>query len=714
MRVVVRALSLSLCAFMMTIIVVPGLMASFLWPGGMSEDEVQFLQGIEGENAWAHLEHLTSLGERVTGTVKELEAQQYVYDCMMDFGLDEVEMESFATSSWEHHGTTMAVTSPTCEDIPITTFGGCYSVYGTEDGIPYSFGNEDHGKALTGQVVDVGTGTASQLEDAGDLEGAIVLVQRDDMVIPWPSITLYEIAHHGASAAMFYGYFGTYPDSDAIKQDAVGGPIPAFSISKDSSNRLKEMMDDGTVNIRIEGSADLYSVEMGQSVNVAGYLYGATYPDQYIVFSAHADTWWEGANDDTSGVAGVLELARHFSQSRDDGTYVNARTLVFCTFGSEEYGGPSDWYNWIVGSYEFVRAHPEIVDGLMVNLNLDMIGRMRTHGPYWLENTWEINDFLKDALADSKVHATWSYPLYSYTDSWSFASIGGGSAVYGSFVEGEYALYHTNLDILSAASPEPMKEMMDLYALMAIRMDTVLVMPFNFMTTITWMDGFLQAEALSVPSESDLFDGAGAALGILREQVMAANAYRHDLEMAFELAESNKERRQIAEAASEFNQALIEVRQSLNRLCIGQGGATGAGDVFLRPDQHVSDYVAVDDAVSALEMGSANAAMNALLSVHTMEWAPLCSPETYDYVMDIMYGDQTEMYWAGEFDQQQAYVDVFGIYLGLNDESLSKGEAQTLLEDILDGQLTPWLQEDVLMLEQVWTNAAARLLAVNA
>ena len=712
MKIAVRIQSLALCAFMMTIVVIPGLMASFLWPGGMSEDEIQFLEGIEGENAWVHLEHLTSLGERVAGTAKELEAQQYVYDCMADFGLDEVEMESFDTSSWEHHGTTLTVTSPTHEDIPITTYGGCYSVWGEEDGVPYCFGNEDEGRTLTGPVIDVGSATAAQLDDAGDLEGVVALVHRDDIVIPWPSITVHEVYLHGASAVLFYGYYGNYPDPQAIKQDAVGGPIPAFSISKDSAERIKEWIDDGDVNVRIEGSADLNSVENAQSVNVAGYLYGSTHPDQYIVFSAHADTWWEGANDDTSGVAGVLELARHFSRSREDGSYVNERTLVFCTFGSEEYGGPSDWYNWIVGSYEFVRAHPEIVDGLVVNLNLDMIGRMRTHGPYWLENTWEITDFLKDALADSKVHATWSYPLYSYTDSWSFASIGGGSAVYGSFVEGEYALYHTNLDVLSAASPEPMKEMMDLYALMAIRLDTVLVMPLNFMTTIIWMEGFLQSEALSVPSESELFDEADAALKALKDQVMAANAYRHNLEEAFELAESNRERKLIVEAASEFNQALIEVRQSLNRMCIGQGGATGAEDVFLRPEQHVRDLVAVKNAISALGSGSVNAVMNSLLGVHTMEWAPNCSPETYDCVMEMMYGDQSDMYWAGEFDQQQAYVDVYGIYLGLGDGSLSNAEAQMLLEDILDGQLTPWLQEDILTIEQVWTDAADLLSTV--
>ena len=146
-------------------------------------------------------------------------------------------------------------------------------------------------------------------------------------------------------------------------------------------------------------------MENAQSVNVIGYMNGSTYPDEYVVFSAHADSWWDGANDDCSGVSGVLELARQFSEARSNGTFVNERTLVFCTFGAEESGGPSIWYDWLVGSYEFVCSHPEIVDGLVLNLNADMIGNVKTHGPYWLETTMEINDFLADAAVDAKIDA---------------------------------------------------------------------------------------------------------------------------------------------------------------------------------------------------------------------------------------------------------------------------------------------------------------------
>ena len=683
--------------------------------GGLTKEESRFLKDIDIDNAWTHLEYLAGLGEKVAGTAEELTAQQYARDCMVDAGLDEVVMETFATSSWDHHGTTLTITSPVQEDMPATTYGGCYSVWGMQDYQYYYFGNENNGMTLTGPVVDVGTATAVELNAAGNLEGAIALVHRDDTVIPWPSITVEEVALHGASAVLFYGYFDWYPDPEAIKQDAVGGPLPAFSISYQSAERIKDLMESSQVTAQIDGSADLYSIDYAQSVNVVGYLYGTTYPDQYIVFSAHADTWWAGANDDCSGVAGVLELARHFSEARSKGSFSNERTLVFCTFGSEEYGGPSSWYNWIVGSYEFISAHPEIVEGLVINLNLDMIGNVRTHGPYWLENTWEINDFLKQTLADSKVEATWCYPILPYTDAWSFASVGGGSAVYASYVEGEYAYYHTQLDNMSLSSPDSMRDMLCLFGLMALRLDDVLVMPFDFMTTITWIDSFLRFEAASVPSEAELFDQVDTALSELRSEVMAINAYRHELEAAYSNANTNEEREAILEDIETLNHALIEARRIVNPWSIGQGGPTGTDEVFLRPEQHVHDIIAIADAISDLANGSLEGAMNALEGVHAMEWAPLCSLETYNVVIERMYSDQADqMYWAGEFGQQQEYVLVYAIYSGLANGTISLSEAQLMLESIRDCHLIPWLQEDLLTLEWAWTEATGVLSAVHA
>lgn len=73
------------------------------------------------------------------------------------------------------------------------------------------------------------------------------------------------------------------------------------------------------------------------SDNVIATLPGTKYPDEYVICGSHFDSYSysglaPGADDNASGTAGVLEIARILSQYEFD------RTLVFCSFSGEEYG----------------------------------------------------------------------------------------------------------------------------------------------------------------------------------------------------------------------------------------------------------------------------------------------------------------------------------------------------------------------------------------
>ncbi|HSL21468.1 MAG TPA: M20/M25/M40 family metallo-hydrolase [Vicinamibacterales bacterium] len=112
------------------------------------------------------------------------------------------------------------------------------------------------------------------------------------------------------------------------------------------------------------------------SWNVAGLLPGtdAKLRDETILVSAHYDhlgvqngKLYAGANDNASGVAGMLEAARLL------GTQPLARSVLFLAFGSEE--------QLMLGSYHYV-AHPlRPLDKTIAVLNLDMIGRNEEHTP---------------------------------------------------------------------------------------------------------------------------------------------------------------------------------------------------------------------------------------------------------------------------------------------------------------------------------------------
>ena len=116
------------------------------------------------------------------------------------------------------------------------------------------------------------------------------------------------------------------------------------------------------------------------SANVAGLVRGTdpALASEAIVIGAHYDhlghggigslspgeeAIHNGADDNASGVAGVLELAAWFA------AHPQPRTLVFAAFGAEELGN--------IGSGAWVKDPPWPLERTVAMVNLDMVGRLR-------------------------------------------------------------------------------------------------------------------------------------------------------------------------------------------------------------------------------------------------------------------------------------------------------------------------------------------------
>ena len=700
----------AVCALAISLAVTPAPGAAA--PGGTSPEEAALLSSLDVDGTIDRLAYLSGLGEKLAGTEREHDAQRYVYDALSAMPLDDVVTESFPTTSWSHEDDSLRVMEPLDESFLTSIYGYDRGIWGEWFGTPYSLGNRDGGTILRARLMDVGYGTAADFDAAGDVTGKIVLARRDDNIQGWFTTIGEEAALRGAAAVVNYGYYGNVVHPDGVKQDVGGAPIPEYAISTNSAARLKELLAAGPVTLELGGRADAVDETVGEAVNVVGYLTGTTHPDEYIVISGHIDCWWDGANDNSSSIASMLELARALSEARENGTFTNERTLVFASFAAEEFGGPSEtWYDWLIGSYEFVRAHPEVVDGLVVDLNMDGVSFAAPSGKYWLENTWELNGAIADALQD--LHATkdvsFYNPAYSWTDAWSLSAKSGGSAIQGFWSAGFDSIYHTQLDDVDRVSREPVDLILRIYALLAARADRAIVMPFDFVPTLDWAASSLWSERQTVPYLDAHFDGAEAALAELRSAVVDTNARAAELRAAYAGASTDAERAAIRAEADHLNRAMIDARRIITPWTLGEGGTMGSWDVFLRPDQHVNDLGAVDAAIAALSAGPGRvrSALRALERVYSMEWGHRFSPETYGATLDGMSSDP--MYWGDDFDQQQRYVDVHGIYLGLRDGTLSAAAARQELRQIRRAQLLPWLKEDLGTLRTAWSDAAATL-----
>ena len=136
------------------------------------------------------------------------------------------------------------------------------------------------------------------------------------------------------------------------------------------------------IPVTVHAVTDMEHTEV-TTYNVFGYLEGSDplLKEQAVVVGAHYDhlgvggpgsgsraidttAIHYGADDNASGVAGMLELAEYFSALENR----PSRSLLFVAFGAEEMG--------LIGSEYFVEHSPLPLDSLYAMINFDMIGRL--------------------------------------------------------------------------------------------------------------------------------------------------------------------------------------------------------------------------------------------------------------------------------------------------------------------------------------------------
>ena len=108
--------------------------------------------------------------------------------------------------------------------------------------------------------------------------------------------------------------------------------------------------------------------------NVAAWIEGSdpVLKSEYVLFSCHADHIGEindkiypGADDDASGCAALLEIAEAFQNSPEK----PLRSIIFLWLTGEEIG--------LLGSRAYVNDPLFPLSNTIVNLNIDMIGRVK-------------------------------------------------------------------------------------------------------------------------------------------------------------------------------------------------------------------------------------------------------------------------------------------------------------------------------------------------
>ena len=136
--------------------------------------------------------------------------------------------------------------------------------------------------------------------------------------------------------------------------------IPAVDIALEDYGMLYRLTESGQ-KPKISVRADSKETGIVPTFNTIAEIRGSEKPDEYIILSAHFDSWdgASGATDNGTGTFTMMEAMRILKK-----LYPNPkRTIIAGHWGSEEQG--------LNGSRAFVEDHPEIVKNIQAVFNQD-------------------------------------------------------------------------------------------------------------------------------------------------------------------------------------------------------------------------------------------------------------------------------------------------------------------------------------------------------
>jgi len=232
------------------------------------------------------------------------------------------------------------------------------------------------------------------------------------------------------------------------------------------------------VGNQLNVSVKVTFTEYASAYNVLGFIPGSDSEAsrQVVIVGAHYDHWgkdvdgsiYHGANDDASGVAVMMEIARVLSSSTSP-----RWSVLFAAWSGEEEG--------LYGSYAYV-SHPYFpLGGTIAYLNLDMVG----YGQPLLAEISVTHGVLRSTMTESAKELGISINIEGGSggsDHVPFAEKNVQSLM---FIYWPDDAYHTPADDVNHVSKNNLLETAKLAGLIALRLSEARVIPMTLTATTT-------------------------------------------------------------------------------------------------------------------------------------------------------------------------------------------------------------------------------------
>lgn len=323
--------------------------------GLLPDKTIDYLIGeASGEQAYNTIADLSDFNRKrdekeFSGTFFE---SQYIVDKLNEYGLSGINIERFGKNSfWNPVRGELRETSP-----------GTDKIADVND-LPFTLVPGSQNTETDGELVYIGDALNGTL-DRMDLTGKIVLTSARSYSI------MNTMVQKGVKGIVTY--YSPRPLEDQLMiPDQKGralsrtGPssIFVFEISPREGSVLRDRLTRGE-KIKIHASIKFKTEEFDLQVPTC-FIEGSDPSAGEIIISAHLYESFanEGANDNISGAASILEVARVLNKAVIDGKISRPRrTIRFI------------WVPEFSGTIPWVNAHEDIIKRSLCDINLDMVG----------------------------------------------------------------------------------------------------------------------------------------------------------------------------------------------------------------------------------------------------------------------------------------------------------------------------------------------------
>ncbi len=383
---------------------------------------------------------------RFPGTDADKAGMKYMTDELSRLGLTVKSYPYTLPTDWRPQSCNASYTSSSGAKVDLTTV---FPVSGTKGTGP---------EGLTAEAVWVGIGAEPDFIGR-DVKGKAVIIYstfvpggRSHSASDRASLFNANTKAQARGAAMVINVMAV-PGNGLFQPEGGLPKIPQMTVSQDEGFALRDRLGKGekiTVTLHLN-VPPLTNVQTAYTI--------ATLPgqsDEQIMLQIHTDGYFQAATDNNSGMAGALELARHYATLPSE---QRPRTLVFLAFPDHHHGevahrmkgGIDETYDWSKVALKLTMEHPS--ETLLYMYNSDLTATNSMSAVRW--NAFGSPEFERMVFTQLRDFGVSVYGVEDTPKNGNFAP---------SFHIINHVVYHTSLDTPELVPAEGMQRSVRAFA----------------------------------------------------------------------------------------------------------------------------------------------------------------------------------------------------------------------------------------------------------